>query len=105
MDPAVNGGASGDHPPTAGEARGAGDQIESKWLALEGGLTLVEVMVSMALLLTAVLGMLALSDAAAQRTTETKGREGAATLARQALEGAASLPYANVSTSGLAPGL
>lgn len=59
----------------------------------------------MTLLLTAVLGLMSLTDSAAKTTASTKAREGAVNLAREVLEGAGGIPYTQISSSGLVPTL
>src|SRR5438874_30755 len=71
----------------------------------QSGFTLVEVMVAMALLLTAVLGLLSLSDSAARTTTATKAREGAVSLEREILEDAGGIAYSQLSPTTLVPSL
>jgi prepilin-type N-terminal cleavage/methylation domain-containing protein len=71
----------------------------------QGGFTLVEVMVAMALLLTAVLGLMAMTDSSARATTETKAREGAVNLQREVLEAAGGIAYSQLSPSTLVPSL
>jgi prepilin-type N-terminal cleavage/methylation domain-containing protein len=69
------------------------------------GFTLVEVMVAMALLLTAVLGLMSLTDSAAKTTTATKAREGAVSLSREILEDAGGIAYSQLSPTTLVPTL
>lgn len=71
----------------------------------QSGFTLVEVMVAMTLLLTAVLGLMSLTDSAAKTTTQTKAREGAVSLAREVLEDAGGIAYSQISPSTLVPTL
>src|SRR3954451_3718981 len=71
----------------------------------QSGFTLVEVMVAMALLLTAVLGLMSLTDSAAKTTTSTKAREGAISLAREIAEDAAGSPYSQINATNLVPTL
>src|SRR5436190_4754762 len=71
----------------------------------QSGFTLVEVMVAMALLLTAVLGLMSLSDSAARTTTDTKAREGAINLEREVLEDAGGIAYSQLSPATLVPSL
>lgn len=71
----------------------------------QSGFTLVEVMVAMALLLTAVLGLMTMTDSAARTTTDTKAREGAVNLEREILEAAGGIAYSQLSPSTLVPSL
>src|SRR6266576_1322052 len=71
----------------------------------QGGFTLVEVMVAMALLLTAVLGLMSMTDSAARTTTDTKAREGAISLEREILEDAGGIAYSQLSPTTLVPTL
>src|SRR4051794_39003330 len=71
----------------------------------QGGFTLVEVMVAMALLLTAVLGLMSLTDSAAHTTTDTKAREGAVNLEREVLEDVGGIAFSQLSPSTLVPSL
>lgn len=80
-------------------------------IARENGFSLVEVMVAMTLLLVSVLGLMAMADSSASTTTQTRAREGAVSLAREVLEQAGGIPFAQVdpttlvSTLQQAPGL
>jgi prepilin-type N-terminal cleavage/methylation domain-containing protein len=69
------------------------------------GFTLVEVMVAMSLLLTAVLGLMSMTDSAAKTTTQTQAREGAVNLAREALEDAGGVGYTQLTPATLVPTL
>src|SRR3954452_12503762 len=71
----------------------------------QSGFTLVEVMVAMALLLTAVLGLMSLTDSAAKTSTGTKAREGAISLEREILESAGGIAYSQLDPSTLVPTL
>src|SRR3954454_12658818 len=71
----------------------------------QSGFTLVEVMVAMALLLTAVLGLMSLTDSAAKTTTSTKAREGAVSLAREIAEDAGGIAYTQLNPANLVPSL
>jgi prepilin-type N-terminal cleavage/methylation domain-containing protein len=71
----------------------------------ESGFTLVEVMVAMALLLTAVLGLMSMTDSAARTTTDTKAREGAVNVEREILEAAGGIAYSQLSPTTLVPTL
>src|SRR4051812_11813491 len=71
----------------------------------QAGFTMVEVMVAMALLLTAVLGLMTLTDSAAKTSTGTKAREGAISLEREILESAGGIAYSQLDPSTLVPTL
>src|SRR4051794_31847665 len=71
----------------------------------QSGFTLVEVMVAMAILLTAVLGLMSLTDSAAKTTTSTKAREGAISLAREIVEDAGGVAYSQLTPTNLVPTL
>src|SRR3954462_9366936 len=71
----------------------------------QDGFTLVEVLVAMTLLLTAVLGLMSLTDSAAKTTTSTKAREGAVNVGREVLEDAGGIAYSQLSPSTLVPTL
>src|SRR4051794_4558078 len=71
----------------------------------ESGFTLVEVMVAMALLLTAVLGLMSMTDSAARTTTDTKAREGAVNVEREILEAAGGIAYSQLTPTTLVPTL
>ena len=62
----------------------------------DAGFTLVEVLVAITLLVIGVLSVVALSDEASSATAANKGREGATNLARQVIDDAESIPYAEV---------
>src|SRR5919112_1542856 len=76
-------------PPAATAAR---DRAPLAWRA-EAGFTLIEVMVAAMLLVVGVLGALAMTSTASERTASTKAREGATNLAREVLEQTDSLAY------------
>src|SRR3954453_3825909 len=71
----------------------------------EGGFTLIEGLVAMTLLLTAVLGLMSLTDSAAKTRTATKAREGGVNLGREVLEDAGGIAYSQLSPSTLVPTL
>src|SRR3954470_2173319 len=71
----------------------------------QSGFTMVEVIVAMALLLTAVLGLMSLTDSAAKTTTSTKAREGAISLAREIVEDAGGIAYTQLTPANLVPSL
>src|SRR3954453_5944651 len=71
----------------------------------QSGFTMVEVIVAMALLLTAVLGLMSLTDSAAKTTTSTKAREGAISLAREIVEDAGGVAYSQLNPTNLVPTL
>ncbi len=65
----------------------------------QGGFTLVEVMVAIAVLLVGVLGAVAMIDGANAQTSRTKAREGATALARSVLEVGRGVPYADLTAA------
>jgi prepilin-type N-terminal cleavage/methylation domain-containing protein len=65
----------------------------------QGGFTLVEVMVAIAVLLVGVLGAVALIDGANAQTSRTKAREGATALARSVLEIGRGVPYGDLTAA------
>jgi prepilin-type N-terminal cleavage/methylation domain-containing protein len=71
----------------------------------EDGFTLVEVLVAMTLLLTAVLGLMSLTDSAAKTTTATKAREGAVNVGREVLEDAGGIAFSQLDPATLVPTL
>src|SRR3954468_24856984 len=71
----------------------------------QAGFTLVEVLVAMTLLLTAVLGLMSLTDSAAKTTTATKAREGGVNLGREVLEDAGGIAYSQLDPATLVPTL
>src|SRR4051812_31440258 len=71
----------------------------------QAGFSLIEVLVAMTLLLTAVLGLMSLTDSAAKTTTATKAREGAVNAGREVLEDAGGIAYSQLSPATLVPTL
>jgi prepilin-type N-terminal cleavage/methylation domain-containing protein len=71
----------------------------------QDGFTLVEVLVAMTLLLTAVLGLMSLTDSAAKTTTATKAREGAVNVGREVLEDAGGIAFSQLDPATLVPTL
>src|SRR4051794_22539403 len=71
----------------------------------QAGFSLIEVLVAMTLLLTAVLGLMALTDSAAKTTTATKAREGGVNLGREVLEDAGGIAFSQLSPTSLVPTL
>ncbi len=65
------------------------------------GFTIVEVMVAMLVLVIGVLGTVALIDGANARTTGTKQREAATNLAREMVETARGVPYAQLTSAAM----
>ena len=70
-------------------------------LRSETGMTLVEVMVAIVILLVGVLGTATLIDGANAETSNTKAREGATHLGRQILEISRSVPYRNLTAAAV----
>ena len=62
----------------------------------EAGFTIIEVMVAMLVLMVGVLGTVSLIDGANARTTSTKEREAGTNLARELVETARGVPYAEL---------
>jgi prepilin-type N-terminal cleavage/methylation domain-containing protein len=73
----------------------------SRTLAGREGFTLIEVLVAMAVLLTGVLGALAIIDRANAATVTTRSRESAVNVARELVEAARSVPYANLTPASV----
>jgi type II secretory pathway pseudopilin PulG len=73
----------------------------SQRLRVETGMTLVEVMVAIVILLVGVLGTVTMIDAANAGTSKTKAREGATHLGRQILEIARSVPYRDLTSAAV----
>src|SRR3954470_11925487 len=71
----------------------------------QSGFSLIEVLVAMTLLVTAVLGLMSMTDSAAKTTTATKAREGAVNAAREILEDAGGIAFSQLSPSTLVPTL
>ena len=71
-------------------------------LRSQDGLSLIEVIVASVVLIIGILGTLVLMDAANGATTKTKAREGGTNLTRELVEGARSVPYANISPGAIA---
>src|SRR4051812_15786443 len=67
----------------------------------ETGFTLVEVLVAIVLLTIGVLGTMSLVDNANGQTSDTKGREGASSLARDLIESTRTVPFNNVNNTDL----
>ena len=71
----------------------------------ERGFTIVEVVVAIFLLLSGVLGAVALLDTGNQVTNNTRAREGATNVAREMIEVARSLPYDQLTNTAIVPAL
>jgi prepilin-type N-terminal cleavage/methylation domain-containing protein len=71
----------------------------------QAGFSLIEVLIAMTLLLTAVLGLISLTDSAARTSTATKAREGAVSLGREIVEDAGGIAYSQLSPTMLVPTL
>src|SRR4051794_1272529 len=67
----------------------------------ETGFTLVEVLVAIVLLTVGVLGTMSLADTANGRTSDTKGREGASSLARDLIESTRTVAFNDVNNTDL----
>jgi Prokaryotic N-terminal methylation motif len=68
-------------------------------LTEERGFTIVEVMVAVVILMTGILGTLAMLDTASKRTRTSDDRQKATSLAREIVESAKGVPYREVSPS------
>jgi Tfp pilus assembly protein PilV len=71
----------------------------------ESGYSLVEVLIAIVLLTVGVLGTVALVDNANLRTSDTKGREGATSLARELVESSRTVAFNNITPADLQPAL
>jgi Tfp pilus assembly protein PilV len=71
----------------------------------EAGYSLVEVLIAIMLLTVGILGTVALVDNANLRTSDTKGREGATSLARELVESSRTVPFNNITPADLQPAL
>ena len=71
----------------------------------ESGYSLIEVLIAIVLLTVGVLGTVALVDNANLRTSDTKGREGATSLARELIETSRTVPFNNITPADLQPEL
>jgi prepilin-type N-terminal cleavage/methylation domain-containing protein len=69
------------------------------------GFTLVELLVTAALLLIGIAGTIALIDGANARSLSSRAREGATNLQRELIERARSVPYPQLTSQGLADSL
>lgn len=74
----------------------------TRTLSLDGGFTLIEMLVAIFVLLVGVLGVVALVDGANRTTSSNRAREGATNLTRELIEDARSVPYGSLDTSTLA---
>jgi prepilin-type N-terminal cleavage/methylation domain-containing protein len=70
-------------------------------LAGREGFTLIELLVAMTVLLVGVLGVLAIIDRANAATVTTRSREAATNVARELVEAARSVPYANLTPASV----
>jgi type IV pilus modification protein PilV len=77
---------------------GASGRIEGRRLCVrdEAGFTLIEVLVAMVVLVVGLLGLLNMLDTSVKASMTTRAREGATNLARQIIEDARTIPYAQV---------
>jgi Tfp pilus assembly protein PilV len=67
----------------------------------QDGLSLIEVLVACFVLLIGIMSTLVLMDAANGTTVKTRAREGGINLARELVEGARAVPYANVTPGSI----
>ena len=77
----------------------------SSRLRAQDGLSLIEVLVACFVLLIGIMSTLVLMDAANRTTVKTRAREGGINLTRELVEGARSVPYANITPSSIVPQL
>jgi type II secretory pathway pseudopilin PulG len=68
-------------------------------------MTIIEVLVAMTVLLVGVMSAVALIDRANATTVKTRAREGAVNVARELIEGARSIPYANLAPTTVENGI
>src|SRR5256885_16304771 len=68
----------------------------------EAGFTLFEILIAAAILVIGLAGLLGLLDSTVKTSRSTRAREGASTLAREILEDARTVPYAEISPSSIA---
>jgi prepilin-type N-terminal cleavage/methylation domain-containing protein len=73
----------------------------SRHLAGRDGFTLIEVLAAMFILLIGILGALAIIDRANAATVTTRSREAAVNVARELVEGARSVPFANLTPASV----
>lgn len=74
-------------------------------LADQRGFTIIETMVAAMILMVGVLGTVTLVDGANEQTVANQGREAATNLAREVVEQAAQLPYAQLTATRVVPSL
>lgn len=67
----------------------------------EDGFTLIEVLIATLVLTIGLVGLLGLLDTSVKGSASTRAREGATSLAREILEDARTIPYAQISPSSL----
>ena len=67
----------------------------------EAGFTLIEVLIGAAILITGLAALFSMLDTSVKATYQTRAREGATNLARQVLEDAQTLPFAQISPTSI----
>jgi type II secretory pathway pseudopilin PulG len=70
-------------------------------LRSEGGFTVIEVLVAVVVLIVGLTALFGLLDTSLKATASTRAREGATNLAREILEDAGTIPYAQISPNSL----
>jgi type II secretory pathway pseudopilin PulG len=70
-------------------------------LGAEAGFTLIEVLMAAVILIVGIAALFGLLDSSVKATYQTRAREGATNLARQVLEDAHTIPYAQLSPSAI----
>jgi type II secretory pathway pseudopilin PulG len=74
-------------------------------LSGEGGFTLVEVLMAAVILIVGMTALFGLLDSSVKASFQTRAREGATNLARQILEDAHTIPYAQISPNSIVSSL
>src|SRR5262249_42927715 len=70
-------------------------------LGSDAGFTLIEVLIAAVVLAVGLIGLLGLLDTSVKATASTRAREGAVSLARQVLEDAHTIPFAQMSPTSV----
>jgi type II secretory pathway pseudopilin PulG len=77
-------------------ARAAAPGCDGRAGGSEDGFTLVEALMAMVILIVGLVGLLGLLDVSVRASASTRAREGATSLARQIIEDARTIPYAQL---------
>ena len=88
-------------PIAVGNRRRRGAPIACPRAASEGGFTLIEVLIGAVVLIVGLASLFGLLDASVKASYQTRAREGATNLARQILEDARTIPYAQITPSSI----